>query len=103
MRISKTVSITLPPEMLLYATKTAKAEHRTMSELVREALRCYESMRQWGVMRGYAQSQASVQRVEEGDIIPAIKQVRDKLWPQYKKSSLAKTNKGRAKRKTRNE
>ncbi|HEX4004777.1 MAG TPA: ribbon-helix-helix protein, CopG family [Acidobacteriaceae bacterium] len=41
MRIAKTVSITLPPELLAKATEVARSEHRTMSELFREALRQY--------------------------------------------------------------
>ncbi len=41
MRIAKTVCITLPPELLKKAQKTAAREHRTMSELIREALRHY--------------------------------------------------------------
>ena len=39
MRLSKTVSITLPYEMLDRAVALAKIENRTMSELIREALR----------------------------------------------------------------
>ena len=41
MRIAKTISITLPPDLLLKAQQTALREHRTMSELLREALRRY--------------------------------------------------------------
>jgi len=41
MRIAKTVCITLPPELLKKAQKIAAREHRTMSELIREALRHY--------------------------------------------------------------
>jgi predicted transcriptional regulator len=41
MRIAKTISITLPPELLLKAQEIAQREHRTMSELMREALRTY--------------------------------------------------------------
>jgi predicted transcriptional regulator len=41
MRIAKTISITLPPELLLKAQEIAQREHRTMSELFREALRTY--------------------------------------------------------------
>lgn len=41
MRTAKTVSITLPPELLLKAQELATREHRTMSELFREALRRY--------------------------------------------------------------
>ena len=40
-RIAQTVCITLPPELLKKAKKIAAQEHRTMSELFREALRHY--------------------------------------------------------------
>ena len=39
--IAKTVSITLPPDLLVKAQALAQREHRTMSELFREALRRY--------------------------------------------------------------
>jgi len=45
MRTSQIISITLPPEMLTRAVALAKKENRTMSELVREALRHYERQR----------------------------------------------------------
>jgi Arc/MetJ-type ribon-helix-helix transcriptional regulator len=41
MRTAKTVSITLPPDLLVKAQALAQSEHRTMSELFREALRRY--------------------------------------------------------------
>ena len=41
MRIAKTISITLPPDLLLKAQAVAQSEHRTISELFREALRRY--------------------------------------------------------------
>ena len=41
MRTAKTVSITLPPDLLVKAQEFAQLEHRTMSELFREALRRY--------------------------------------------------------------
>jgi len=41
MRTAKTVSITLPPDLLAKAQTLAQREHRTMSELFREALRRY--------------------------------------------------------------
>ena len=41
MRTAKTVSITLPPNLLAKAQSLALREHRTMSELFREALRRY--------------------------------------------------------------
>lgn len=41
MRVAKTISITLPPELLRQAQELAQREHRTMSELFRETLRRY--------------------------------------------------------------
>jgi predicted transcriptional regulator len=41
MRTAKTVSITLPPDLLVKAQQLAQREHRTISELFREALRRY--------------------------------------------------------------
>ncbi len=41
MRNARTSSITLPPELLVKAQELARSEHRTISELFREALRHY--------------------------------------------------------------
>jgi Arc/MetJ-type ribon-helix-helix transcriptional regulator len=43
MRTAKTISITLPPDLLVKAQELATREHRTMSELFREALRRYRA------------------------------------------------------------
>ena len=42
MRTSKTLSVSLPPAQLKQAERLAKKENRTLSELVREALRQYQ-------------------------------------------------------------
>ena len=42
MRSSKVYSITMPPDMARQAEALAKKENRTMSELMREALRQYQ-------------------------------------------------------------
>jgi predicted transcriptional regulator len=41
MKIAKTISITLSPDLLAKAQRTAEREDRTISELFREALRRY--------------------------------------------------------------
>jgi len=61
MRTAKTVSITLPPDLLVKAQQVAEREHRTMSELFREALRRYmQTDAQWDALlaRTRAQGQA---------------------------------------------
>lgn len=86
MRISKTISFTLPPDMLLRAEALAKAENRTMSELIREALRQYEfehALRQ--VQKSKSAQRMRDQGITEEEIITAAKEVRKTLWPAYKK------------------
>lgn len=75
MRTAKTVSITLPPDLLVKAQALAHHEHRTMSELFREALRRYMAGDgQWEALlartraRGEAmgiQSEADVERLAD--------------------------------------
>ena len=45
MRETETFTISLPPAMAQQVERAMKAEHRTRSELVREALRVYLSGR----------------------------------------------------------
>jgi predicted transcriptional regulator len=73
MRTTKTLSVTLPPEMLTRAERLAKKEHRTMSELVREALRQYERKTWWDEMNAYGRASAQAAGVKtEEDVVDAI-------------------------------
>src|ERR1700688_2378118 len=68
MRTAKTISITLPPDLLLKAQELAEREHRTMSELFREALRRYmQDETTWATLlaRTRAQGRAQGIRTEE--------------------------------------
>ncbi len=77
MRTSKTLSITLPPEMLGRAERLAKQENRTMSELMREALRYYERRRWWEETNAYGRAKAEERGLTEADVVPMVKQVRE--------------------------
>ena len=46
-RNTKTITFSLPPEMAQQAQGVMKEEGRTMSELIREALRNYMEEREW--------------------------------------------------------
>jgi len=46
MRTTKVISISLPPAQYKEAARLAKKENRTMSELMREALRTYKDERE---------------------------------------------------------
>jgi len=50
-RTSKVLSVSLPAEMLSRVESMARAEERTVSELIREAIRTYESLRAGTVPR----------------------------------------------------
>ena len=76
MRTTKTLSITLPPEMLARAEALAKKENRTMSELIREALRNYERYRWWDEVNAYGRAKADERGLTEADVVPLVKQVR---------------------------
>lgn len=54
--------------MLSRATKLAKKENRTMSELVREALRYYERQRWWEETNTYGRSRARQLGITESDV-----------------------------------
>lgn len=47
MRTRQTMTVSLPPAMIQAVEKVRKLEHRTRSELVREALRTYFSSRRF--------------------------------------------------------
>ena len=76
MRTSKTLSITLPPEMLGRAEQLAQRENRTMSELVREALRHYERKAWWEEMNAHGRAKADELGLAEADVVPLVKEVR---------------------------
>ena len=73
MRTTRTLSVTLPPDMLSRAETLAKKENRTMSELVREAFRHYERQRWWDEMNAYGRATAAAAGVEtENDVVRVI-------------------------------
>ena len=61
MRTSKVLSVSLPAEMLSRVEALAQAEDRTVSELVREAIRTYESFKTGTPRTRRAAARASAQ------------------------------------------
>lgn len=76
MRTTRTLSITLPPAMLEEVQRRARMENRTMSELVREALRQYERQRRWDEVNTYGRAKAKELGITEKDVVPLIKAFR---------------------------
>lgn len=76
MRNTRTLSVTLPPDMLKRAQSIAKKESRTMSELIREALRHYERRSWWDDVNSYGQSKAARQGIREQDVDRLVHELR---------------------------
>jgi len=61
MRNSKVLTISLPPRLFERIRKTAKSKGMTRSELVREALRRYETEeREWQALFAYGRRKAQM-------------------------------------------
>ncbi len=79
MRTARTVSITLPADLLVKAQELAQREHRTMSDLFREALRRY--------MQGNGEWQALLKRTRAKGRAMGIKSEADveRLSDEYRR------------------
>jgi CopG family transcriptional regulator / antitoxin EndoAI len=76
MRNTRTLSVTLPPDMLKRAQSIAKKESRTMSELIREALRHYERRSWWDEVNAYGRAKAERQGIREEDVDRLVHELR---------------------------
>lgn len=76
MRNTRTLCVTLPPDMLKRAQLIAKKESRTMSELIREALRNYERRSWWDNVNTYGSATAMRQGIVEDDVERLVQEVR---------------------------
>ena len=78
MRNTKVVSISLPTEMLKAAQLMARQENRTMSELMREALRAYQrEQRAWREIFVYGEANAKRLGIkDEQDVVRMVRESR---------------------------
>lgn len=77
MRTTKVVSITLPPALFEQAQALAREENRTMSELLREALRRYQRERFFEKARAHMEAVADKVGVySEEDVVRVIREFR---------------------------
>jgi CopG family transcriptional regulator/antitoxin EndoAI len=79
-RTTKIVSISLPAEMLSEAEALAQQENRTMSELVREALRAYKREREgWRNLLDYGKTTGRAAGITaETDVVRTVREVRQR-------------------------
>jgi CopG family transcriptional regulator/antitoxin EndoAI len=77
MRQSKVVTVSIPPRLLREAEKLAHKEHRTKSELVRDALRLYLNLQSDKGFRLAVLQRARALKIEsENDIERLVDEVR---------------------------
>ncbi len=81
MRTTKIMSLSLPPDLLRAAERTAKREGRTRSELFREALRRYISDARWQRLRQYGAQQSQRLGIRPSDIERLIHEHRGEQQP----------------------
>ncbi len=82
-RSTKLVTISLPPDLLKKAERVAEEEHRTKSELLREALRAYITSRQWDQIREWGDRTAKEYSIKtESDVDRIIQEYRreKRVW-----------------------
>ncbi len=63
----KTITVSLPAAMGKEIEKVAKAEHRTVSELIREAFRQYQSQRNLKALAQEGQKRAKKKKMSPSD------------------------------------
>ncbi len=73
MRTAKVISLSLPPDMEKEVQKVAKAEHRTVSELLREAFRQYLSNRDLSAIRKEGHKIAKRMKLKPEDVEKIIR------------------------------
>lgn len=76
MRTAKVISLSLPPEMEREVQKVAKEEHRTISELLREAFRQYLAGRDLAAIRKEGRKVAKKMKLNPDDIAKKIRAAR---------------------------
>lgn len=67
-RTTKTLTLSLPPEMARQVDELTKEEGRTKSELFREALRRYIEERNWARLYRYGEGKAREKGIAEDKV-----------------------------------
>jgi predicted DNA-binding protein len=76
MRTSKVMAFSVPPEMENEIQKHAKAERRTISEYLREAVRHYMEMREFETVRKAVGKRLKKSKVKKADVEKVLSELR---------------------------
>lgn len=73
MRTAKVISLSLPPDMEKEVQQVAKEEHRTISELLREAFRQYLARRDLTIVRKEGRKVAKRMKLKPDDVAKIVR------------------------------
>jgi predicted transcriptional regulator len=73
---ARTVSVTLPPELLDQVEAIARRENRAVDDLIRDALEQYERKQWWEQLNSYGRARAHELGLIEEDVLRAVNDIR---------------------------
>ncbi|MGK5082536.1 ribbon-helix-helix protein, CopG family [Bdellovibrionota bacterium FG-1] len=76
MRTTRVIAFSVPPDFENEIQKHAKAEHRTISEYIREAVRQYMSLREFEQTRKTVTKRMKRKGLKASDVEAALSEVR---------------------------
>ena len=76
MRTTKVIAFSVPPDFENEIQKQAKAEHRTISEYIREAVRQYMTLREFEQTRKAVAKRMKRKGLKASDVEAALSEVR---------------------------
>ena len=76
MRATKVIAFSAPPDFEGEIQKHAKAEHRTISEYIREAIRQYMSLREFEVTRASVSRRLRKRGLKPSDVDKTLSRLR---------------------------
>jgi predicted DNA-binding protein len=76
MRTTKVLAVSVPPEMENEIQKHAKAEHRTVSGYIREAVRQYMSTREFEATRSSVSKRLKKRKLSAADVESVVEELR---------------------------
>jgi len=76
MRTSKVLAFSVPPELERQIQAHAKAEHRTVSEYLREAVRQYMDLKEFELAQERVQMKMKKKGIKVSDVEKAVEKLR---------------------------
>jgi predicted transcriptional regulator len=72
-------SLTLPERLRIEIEKVAKAQSRSVNDVLAEAVDCYVKDRQWASLKRYGREKAKEGRIAEADVDRLIAESRNSM------------------------